>query len=196
MREYKDTYKYEQYKRCTRVAKEKLERRVGGLEGWGSRRSANDLWFFCASLLSNRKNSRSEDVSPGESELPNEWCGECQVVYRDKHTCIDKSESRRMYWKSCNEHRHTGAGKEKTSKINIVKPVNINLNYWSVTLVLRRNNSNKETFKYIPCTSHHCILSSYNLSWLCWHSKKTNSQTAFQPVWMIYNLLTFINDKS
>ena len=30
----------------------------------------------------------------------------------------------------------------------------------------RRNNSNKETFIYIPYTSRHLILSSYNLSWL------------------------------
>jgi len=30
MREYKKIYKYEQYKRCLRVTKEKLERRTGG----------------------------------------------------------------------------------------------------------------------------------------------------------------------
>ena len=66
---------------------------------------------------------KSEHAGLGESELPNEWCGECQVAYMDKHTCIDKSESRNMYWKSCHEHRHTGACKEVASKVNIVKPV-------------------------------------------------------------------------
>jgi len=30
----------------------------------------------------------------------------------------------------------------------------------------------------------------------CWHSKKTNSQTAFQSVWTMSNLSTFIKDKS
>jgi len=30
---------------------------------------------------------------PGESEFPNEWCCECQVACKDKHTCIDKFES-------------------------------------------------------------------------------------------------------
>jgi len=39
----------------------------------------------------------SEHAGPGELELTNKWCGECQVAYRDKHTCIDKSESRSMY---------------------------------------------------------------------------------------------------
>ena len=28
-------YKYEQYKRCSRATKGKLESRAGGLEGWG-----------------------------------------------------------------------------------------------------------------------------------------------------------------
>jgi len=30
----------------------------------------------------------------------------------------------------------------------------------------------------------------------CWHSKKTNSQTTFQPVWTMSNLLAFTKDKS
>jgi len=30
----------------------------------------------------------------GSQKLPNEWCGECHVACRDKHTCIDKSESK------------------------------------------------------------------------------------------------------
>ena len=29
---------------------------------------------------------------PGESELSNEWYSECQVAYKNKHMCIDKSE--------------------------------------------------------------------------------------------------------
>jgi len=30
----------------------------------------------------------------GNQKLSNEWCGECQVVCRDKYTCINKSESK------------------------------------------------------------------------------------------------------
>jgi len=37
---------------------------------------------------------RSRHIDPGDSELPNEGCGEGQVANRDKHTCIDKSESK------------------------------------------------------------------------------------------------------
>jgi len=33
MREYKEIYNYEQYKKRLRVTKEKLEKRAGGLEG-------------------------------------------------------------------------------------------------------------------------------------------------------------------
>jgi len=35
MREYKKIYNYEEYKRCSRVTKGKLESLVGGLEGYG-----------------------------------------------------------------------------------------------------------------------------------------------------------------
>ena len=45
-------------------------------------------------------------------KLPNEWCTECQVAYRDKYTCINKSESKSMYWNPRCEHRHTGASRE------------------------------------------------------------------------------------
>ena len=45
--------------------------------------------------------SESEYEDPGELELPNEWCGECQVASKDKHACNDKSESKSMYRKSC-----------------------------------------------------------------------------------------------
>jgi len=41
-----------------------------------------------------------EHAGTGESELHNEWCDECQVAYRVKHTCIDKSKS-----KACIENR-------------------------------------------------------------------------------------------
>jgi len=36
---------------------------------------------------------RSRHEDPGESELPNEWCGESQVAYSNKHTYIDKFKS-------------------------------------------------------------------------------------------------------
>jgi len=36
MREYKEIYHYEQYKICSRITKEKLERQAGGLKGKGS----------------------------------------------------------------------------------------------------------------------------------------------------------------
>jgi len=80
---------------CSRVTKEKLERRTGGLEGKGLRWSVDDPRFCYASLISNRENLQLQDlgsrhVDLGESELPNEWCDECQVACRDKHMCIDK----------------------------------------------------------------------------------------------------------
>ena len=33
----------------------------------------------------------------GSQKLPNEWCGECQVACRNKHTCINKSELKDMH---------------------------------------------------------------------------------------------------
>jgi len=36
----------------------------------------------------------SEHADLGKLELPNEWCDECQVAYRDRHTCINKSKSK------------------------------------------------------------------------------------------------------
>jgi len=33
----------------------------------------------------------------GSQKLPNEWWNECQVAFRDKYTCIDKSELKSMY---------------------------------------------------------------------------------------------------
>jgi len=53
MREYKEIYKYEQYKRCSQVKKRKLERRVGGVKGKNSGRSADDPHFRCTTLISN-----------------------------------------------------------------------------------------------------------------------------------------------
>jgi len=65
----------------------------------------------------------SEHVGPGESELPKELCGESQVACINRHTWIDKSESKSMYWKSCCEHKNTGAGNEVSSKVNVIKLV-------------------------------------------------------------------------
>jgi len=43
------------------------------------------------------------------------------VVCINKHICIDKSESKSMYQKLSREHRHTGAGNNVSSKVNVTK---------------------------------------------------------------------------
>ena len=75
------------------------------LKGWGSGRSTADpCRNRCATLITRKSTTvqtlRSENTGLGESELPNEWCGECQVTYIDKHMCIDKFKS-----KACIENR-------------------------------------------------------------------------------------------
>ena len=108
--EYKKIYNYEQYKRCSRVTKRKIREFSKGPERKG-------LWTVCRWFtLPLRISDQQPDQQPGEStnfklydldmqiqesqKLPNEWCDECQVACRNKHTCIDKSES-----KECVENR-------------------------------------------------------------------------------------------
>ena len=109
------------YKRKTR----KTSRGPGRI-GLG-RSSADPKLYRCATLITRKSTAvqvpRSEHAGPRESELPNEWCGEYQVVCIDKHTYIDKSESKSMYWKSCHERRHTGAGNETSREVNMAKLV-------------------------------------------------------------------------
>ena len=115
-------------------------------------RSTADLWCRRYAILITRKFITvqapiSEYADPGE-ELPNEWQYKCQLACIDKHMCIDKFESKSMYWKSCREHMDTRAGNEAASKVNMKKISYISQNYLSVRLVHRRNNPNKETLIY------------------------------------------------
>ena len=80
---------------------------------------AAQLWPLGSPSLSNLQDLNMQ--IQGSQKLPNEWCGECHVACRDKHMCIDKFESKSMYWKLCREHKHTWAGNEIASKVNIVK---------------------------------------------------------------------------
>ena len=99
MREYKEIYNNKQYKRCSRVTKEKLESLAWGLEGKGSGRSA---MIILPLRISNQQpgesvSSKLEDLDMQIQEsqkLSNKWCDECQVACRDKHICIDKSKSK------------------------------------------------------------------------------------------------------
>ena len=102
--------------------------------------------FLSASLINNRKNPqapRAEHAGSGESELPNEWCGECQVACRDKHTCIDKSKSKEQVLKTLS-WAQARRSKQGGSKVSYINP-----NYRSVRLVYRRSNPNKETLIYL-----------------------------------------------
>ena len=112
---------YEQYNRCSRVSKEKLER-------WakGPRRTESQTVCRWSTLqlrisdqqLGESRSSKLWDLDmriQGSQKLPNEWCGEGQVAYRDKYTCIDKSNQKNMYWKLCREHMHTGVDREIVS---------------------------------------------------------------------------------
>jgi len=56
LREYKEIYKYEQYKDRLRVITGKPLEPKRGLEGWGSERSAGDPRYRCATLISSREN--------------------------------------------------------------------------------------------------------------------------------------------
>ena len=109
------------YKRKTRETSR-------GLEGWALdglpmiHASAVHLWLTSGRIYKLRV-SRAGHEDPGESELPNEWYGECYVACMNKHSCIDKSESNSMHWKSCHEHSRTGAGNETSSEVNMAEPV-------------------------------------------------------------------------
>ena len=59
-----DRLNCENTKRCTRqrrsrVTEGKLERRAGGLEGYGFRKSADDPHYRYATLINNRENSQA-----------------------------------------------------------------------------------------------------------------------------------------
>jgi len=71
--ELKEIYKYEQYKKCSQVAKRKLESRAGGLEEMNPGRStADSLRYHCATMI-NKKSIMvqalgSRHVGSGELE--------------------------------------------------------------------------------------------------------------------------------
>jgi len=64
--------------------------------GAPDRSTANPHRHRCLTLITRKSITvqvpRYEHAGPGESELPNEWWGESQAAYRDKYTCIYKSE--------------------------------------------------------------------------------------------------------
>ena len=108
------------------------------METWELSRGAGRIWpqTVCRWLtllqrISNQQlrestssNLRNLDMRIQWSQkLLNEWCGKCQVACIDKHTCIDKSELKSMYWKLCHVHRHTGADNKTSSEVNRTKPV-------------------------------------------------------------------------
>ena len=75
MREYKEIYKYEQYKVCSRVTKEKLESRIRGLEEKNpGRATADPLRYRCAILINMESTMiqapGSGHAGPGESDYP------------------------------------------------------------------------------------------------------------------------------
>ena len=65
------------------------------------RSGADPRHHYCATLITKKSTAvqapRSEHVGLGESELLYEWQDECQVACINKHTCINKSESKSMY---------------------------------------------------------------------------------------------------
>ena len=87
----------ELYKRRSRVTKGKLESWAAGLERYASdglpmiHASVAHLWS-ATRRIHKLQALKSGHADLGESELPNEWCGECQVACRNKHACINKSE--------------------------------------------------------------------------------------------------------
>jgi len=123
----------------------------------------------CASLISNRENPqalRSGHKNLGESELPNEWCGKCQVACSDKHACIDKFESKEhvlktMSWVHAYRNMKEASSNEmyisdKTSCTGLVNRF--------MRLIHRGDNPNKKALIYIPYTSCLHQLSTNNLS--------------------------------
>ena len=91
MLEYKEIYNNELYKRRSRDTKKKLENRTSDSLPM-IHASAAHLWLAIGRIHKFQA-PRSGHKVPRESELPNEWCDECQVACRDKHMCVDKSKS-------------------------------------------------------------------------------------------------------
>jgi len=104
--------------------------------------SAAHLWS-ATERIHKLQAPRSGHADPGKSELPNEWCGKGQVACIDMHTCIDKFESKNMYWKSCREHMHTEADKEAVSKVDKATPVIS----WTNIKLIKLIKPNKAEFK-------------------------------------------------
>ena len=68
MRECKEIYNYEQYKKRSRVTKEKLDRRAWGLEGWAPDWStANPRRYHYATLI-NRKSTKVQAPGSGHAD--------------------------------------------------------------------------------------------------------------------------------
>ena len=77
-----------------RISRRPSKKGLEGESGWSTDNSS----FNCATLISNKESLwalRTEHAGPGESELSNKWCGEYQMVCRNEHMCIIKSESSR-----------------------------------------------------------------------------------------------------
>ena len=139
------------------VTKGKLERRAGA---WKDRASdwytTDPRRYRCATLITRKLTMiqalRSEHTSPEESELPNEWCGEYQVVCIDRHTCIDKSEEKSMNRKPCHDHRHTWVYNETSSNVsnpNVNKTNYTSSDFEFMRLMCRGNNpKRKPSFIY------------------------------------------------
>jgi len=93
-----EIYKYEQYKRCSRVTKEMSRDKQ---EAWKKRTRDGllEIHAFTVPLWSATQRIHKLQApgygraDPGKSELSNEWWGESQVAYIGKHVCFNKSES-------------------------------------------------------------------------------------------------------
>ena len=105
-------YNYELYKRRSRVTKENLESREGS---WKDRVSdglpmihalAAHLWS-ATGIIYKLQAPRSGHEDPGELELPNEWCSECQGHAGISTRVSINLNQKCMYWKPCREYMHT-----------------------------------------------------------------------------------------
>ena len=104
---------------CTKGTHESQKENLTAEKGvWKDRASDGLLMIHASAVHIWSTSGRVHKLQAlGSGHEDPEWCGECQVACIDKHTCIDKSEPKSMYWKSYREHRHTIAGKEIVSDI-------------------------------------------------------------------------------
>ena len=154
---------------CLRVTRGELEKWAGETEKMGLQTVCRWPRFSCASLINIRENLQASNSGIWTWEFRrvrnSPTSSECQVAWRNKHTCIDKSDS-----KTCIRNRvvsiHPNRNKVSNDGINRCDKTSCTGSVGRfMRLIPREDNPNKKTLIYIPYTPRLHRLSMHNLNY-------------------------------